>query len=244
MPWIPRVNCSSSRKVGLITNSVLLHRCRYLQGTAWDPLSKYMATQSSDRSCRVYQLAQSNQDGGSGTSGLGRLTIKCCNVIKSCIITPDDGGAGTEASRVQRVSPSQDAPEGEGTVAIGQATTRAPTTSAQTESAGSKVASVALTGDNSEANGAEDDAGAELEGKGCRGDEHASATDADSAKDKSKPVQRKNLFVDETVTSFFRRLSWSPDGAFLITPAAQNWDASTRKTQFCTYLFTRGQFVK
>lgn len=71
-----------------------------------------------------------------------------------------------------------------------------------------------------------------------------SAFRADSAKVKIKPVQRKNIFVDETVTSFFRRLSWSPDGAFLITPCAQNWDAATGKTQFCTYLFARGQFVK
>ncbi|CAN0182978.1 unnamed protein product, partial [Ectocarpus sp. 12 AP-2014] len=76
------------------------------------------------------------------------------------------------------------------------------------------------------------------------GNEDACATGVDSTKDKAKPVQRKNLFVDETVTSFFRRLSWSPDGAFLITPTAQHWDAATRQTQFCTHLFTRGQFAK
>ncbi|CAN0138022.1 unnamed protein product, partial [Ectocarpus fasciculatus] len=107
------------------------------QGTAWDPQSKYMATQSSDRSCRVYQITQDG-GGGSGSSGAGRVAVKCCNVIKS--------------------------------------------------------------------------------GGGDKGNEDACATGVDSTKDKTKPVQRKNLFVDETVTSFFRRLSWSPDGAFLITP--------------------------
>ena len=80
--------------------------------------------------------------------------------------------------------------------------------------------------------------------KACGGNEGACSTDTENTKDKVKPAQRKNLFVDETVTSFFRRLCWSPDGAFLITPTAQHWDAATKKTQFCTYLFTRGQFVK
>ncbi|CAN0588722.1 unnamed protein product, partial [Ectocarpus sp. 12 AP-2014] len=101
------------------------------QGTAWDPQSKYMATQSSDRSCRVYQISQDG-GGGSGSSGAGRVAVKCCNVIN---------GGGDKG------------PSG--------------------------------------------------------GNEDACATGVDSTKDKAKPVQRKNLFVDETVTSFFRRLSWS-----------------------------------
>jgi len=37
----------------------------------------------------------------------------------------------------------------------------------------------------------------------------------------STPSKRNNLFADEsTVESFFRRLSWTPDGAFLIAPTA------------------------
>lgn len=235
-----------------------------MQGTAWDPLSKYMATQSSDRSCRVYQLAQSTQDGGSGVTGVGRVTVKCCNVIKSCIVTPDEGGVGTSAGgeRVNQGDPAvQDATPAEGTTcATSPEASPAASTCTQTEG-GDKIctqaAAVALDISESEALGVTGAAapatavhtacgtpGTGGGGKGCGGS--AGAPDADITRDKTKtnPVQRKNLFVDETVTSFFRRLSWSPDGAFLITPTAQYWDATTKKTQFCTYLFTRGQFVK
>lgn len=261
----------------------------HLQGTAWDPLSKYFATQSSDRSCRLYQLGHSNQDGASGGSGGGRLTVKSCNVIKSFVVTPDDGPgqggigetcAGGEDSHSRqgvaaahslvssevtalssgnasdvRVSGPEDAPctVNRGVTAAGTALTS--TDEADGTCAG--VVAVTVAGDdgeailsakaetlpnathwtgNADANGVD---GTDRE----RGDNN-SAFRADNARVKVKPVQRKNLFVDETVTSFFRRLSWSPDGAFLITPTAQNWDAATGKTQFCTYLFARGQFVK
>lgn len=205
------------------------------QGTAWDPLSKYMATQSSDRSCRVYHITQ---DGSNGSSGAGRLAVKCCNVIKSCVIAPDD--ASGETSRVER------------SAAVGSETGAATTLAEAERDGGSRTEATEAAGVGTPAvRGALADmaSGAQargngVSGKGCGGNEGTCSTDMESTKDKAKPVQRKNLFVDETVTSFFRRLCWSPDGAFLITPTAQHWDAATKKTQFCTYLFTRGQFVK
>lgn len=253
--------CMCDAPRNLTTCDVL--RC--VQGTAWDPLSKYMATQSSDRSCRVYQLAQNTQDGGSGVSGVGRVTVKCCNVIKSCIVTPDEAGVGTSAGGegVNQGGPAmQDAAPAEGTTCA-TSPEASPAASTRTQTKGSdnfrtQAAAVALDISESEALGvtcaaapasAVHTAGDALStgGGGGKGYEGSTcAPDADMARDKTKtnPVQRKNLFVDETVTSFFRRLSWSPDGAFLITPTAQYWDATTKNSQFCTYLFTRGQFVK
>lgn len=76
------------------------------------------------------------------------------------------------------------------------------------------------------------------------GNDGSPTTATSTTKDQAKPVHRRNLFADETVTSFFRRLAWSPDGAFLVTPTAQHWDPSTRTTKFCTYIFTRGHFAK
>lgn len=235
-----------------------------MQGTAWDPLSKYVATQSSDRSCRVYQLAQSTQDVRSGISGVGRVTVKCCNVIKSCIVNPDEGGVGTSAGgeRVNEGGPSvEDVAPAEGTTcATCPEASRAASIRTQTEGVDNictQAAAVALDISKTEALGVTgadppataihttgDAPGTGGGDKGCGGS--TCALDADMTRDKTKAtsVQRKNLFVDETVTSFFRRLAWSPDGAFLITPTAQYWDATTKKTQFCTYLFTRGQFVK
>lgn len=210
-----------------------------------------MATQSSDRSCRVYQLGQHGHGAAeSASGGSGRPVVKCCNVIKSCVVTGDEqlleetrGGAATKASLVGGV-PS---PRKEDTlVASGN-----PTRSSENYPVGSGAVAAVLLGrgpaevevfprGRPSTTGDSFDEGAP---HGEKGDDTC-VTGAEAAKDKIKPTQRRNIFVDETVTSFFRRLTWTPDGAFLIIPTAQNWDATAKKTRFCTYLFTRGQFFK
>ena len=68
--------------------------------------------------------------------------------------------------------------------------------------------------------------------------------------DSSTPAPKKqNLFADEsTVESFFRRLNWTTDGAFLITPCAL-WhgsenDKENTSPSFATLLFARHQYDK
>jgi len=72
-------------------------------------------------------------------------------------------------------------------------------------------------------------------------------------------VKKRYLYADEsTVESFFRRLAWTTDGAFLVTPASL-WHKMTEGTDpepasatdgdgdgpsFATYLFARHQFDK
>jgi len=58
-------------------------------------------------------------------------------------------------------------------------------------------------------------------------------------------IKKYNLFADEsTVESFFRRLSWTTDGAFLVTPTAL-WDTGDEnKASFATYLWGRHRFDK
>lgn len=33
----------------------------YVQGVAWDPLGEYIATQSSDRTCRIYHISKNKK---------------------------------------------------------------------------------------------------------------------------------------------------------------------------------------
>lgn len=201
-----------------------------------------MATQSSDRSCRVYDVTQ---DGGSGSSGAGSLAVKIGHVIKSCVVAPNEYNGEAPRAR-EDTTAAEETPS-----AVDAEMTLAATTLTGTEGdigssigvhevagVGTPVAAAAAAGGVVQSHG--------VGGNGYVGNERACPTDGDNSKDKAKPVQRKPslFFVDETVTSFFRRLSWSPDGAFLITPTAQHWDVATQKTQFCTYLFTRGQFAK
>jgi chromatin assembly factor 1 subunit B len=50
--------------------------------------------------------------------------------------------------------------------------------------------------------------------------------------------EQGRLYHDDNLGSFFRRLSFSPDGAILATPAGLNGDENT------VYLFARGQLHK
>jgi chromatin assembly factor 1 subunit B len=55
-------------------------------------------------------------------------------------------------------------------------------------------------------------------------------------------VVRQRLFVDEAnCESFFRRLTWTTDGAYLITPAAL-WHSDRSAPSFATFLFARHKF--
>ncbi|KAF4366318.1 hypothetical protein F8388_017472 [Cannabis sativa] len=92
----------------------------YVQGVAWDPLSKYVASLSSDRTCRIYVNKPQTK-----SKGTEKINYVCQHVI---------------AKAEQQLS------------------------------------------------------------------------------DDSKST-KNHLFHDETLPSFFRRLSWSPDGSFLLVPA-------------------------
>jgi len=68
---------------------------------------------------------------------------------------------------------------------------------------------------------------------------------------KDNKPQRSHMYADEsTLESFFRRLSWTTDGAYLVTPAAlhhknsataNNYDTN-ESPSFATYLFARHKF--
>ena len=61
-----------------------------------------------------------------------------------------------------------------------------------------------------------------------------------TSEDGSQVKQR--LFVDESnCESFFRRLTWTTDGAYLITPAAL-WHSDQSAPSFATYMFARHKF--
>ena len=73
---------------------------------------------------------------------------------------------------------------------------------------------------------------------------HGAADDADDFEPSTvaKPKARKTaeLFLDESVPSFFRRLSWSPDGEFLLLPCGQHQLPGSDATLPTTHVFARG----
>ncbi|KAF2292065.1 hypothetical protein GH714_006913 [Hevea brasiliensis] len=117
----------------------------YVQGVAWDPFTKYVASLSSDRTCRVYINKPQTK-----TKGVEKINYVCQHVI------------------------------------------------AKTE--------------------------------------HQSIDDSKSSKN--------HLFHDETLPSFFRRLSWSPDGSFLLVPAGSDKISPASDAVNTAYVFSRKDFSR
>ncbi|XP_060185680.1 chromatin assembly factor 1 subunit FAS2 isoform X2 [Lycium barbarum] len=120
-------------------HQILDAHLHYVQGVAWDPLSKYTASLSSDRSCRIYNNKPPK------TKGVEKLNFVCQHVI-------------------MKVEPQ--------------------------------------------------------------------------LPDESKST-KNHLFLDETLPSFFRRLSWSPDGSFLLVPAGSYKFAPSSEPANTAYVFSR-----
>uniref|UniRef100_A0A7S3QY36 CAF1B/HIR1 beta-propeller domain-containing protein n=1 Tax=Dunaliella tertiolecta TaxID=3047 RepID=A0A7S3QY36_DUNTE len=57
------------------------------------------------------------------------------------------------------------------------------------------------------------------------------------------PAIKYPMFMDENISSFFRRLSWSPDGSFMAVPTGLHRpDASSSAAIPTTYIFARGDW--
>ncbi|MQL68949.1 hypothetical protein Taro_001240 [Colocasia esculenta] len=114
----------------------------YVQGVAWDPLGKFVASLSSDRTCRIY----SNKSQAK-VKGLEKLNYICQHVI--------------------------------------------------------------------------------------------SKSEPQKQDDTKTQLPKNYLFHDDTLTSFFRRLAWSPDGSFLLVPAGIYKLSPSSETLNTAYVFSR-----
>lgn len=88
LDWYANYPCyCSSGSVHQILDAHL----HYVQGVAWDPQSKYIASLSSDRSCRIYVNKPQNKN-----KGVEKLNYVCQHVItKSEQQVMDDSKVGT-----------------------------------------------------------------------------------------------------------------------------------------------------
>ncbi|OAE25059.1 hypothetical protein AXG93_1731s1000 [Marchantia polymorpha subsp. ruderalis] len=61
---------------------------------------------------------------------------------------------------------------------------------------------------------------------------------------KQVPATKQYLFYDENMPSFFRRLSWSPDGSFLVVPSGVEKQSPEAAPCSLTYLVSRKELTK
>ncbi|KAL9121413.1 MAG: hypothetical protein Q9187_002026 [Circinaria calcarea] len=180
----------------------------YVQGVAWDPLNEFVATQSSDRSVHIYNLKTKD----------GQFTLSQHNKVAKMDLP------------ARRISSSSPAPPdlGSRTYFLADGSLIAPASPAPSPSIPGTPTSLALPMNPPAISHSR------RSSFGSSPSVRRSASPAPSMplpavrpmENSPNPygglgVKNANLYANETYTSFFRRLTFAPDGSLLFTPAGQ-----------------------
>ncbi|KAF2867081.1 WD40-repeat-containing domain protein [Massariosphaeria phaeospora] len=178
----------------------------YVQGVAWDPLNEYVATQSSDRSVHIYTLkTKDGQFSLAQHSKVQKMDLPARRISSNSPAPPDFGGRAHYVSHESSLAVGSPVPSAPGTPqSLALPMNPPPTSHSRRSSFGSSPSM------------------------------RRSASPAPSmplpAVMPNSPninslgtlgVRNAPLYHNETFTSFFRRLTFAPDGSLLFTPAGQ-----------------------
>ncbi|KAF2486549.1 WD40-repeat-containing domain protein [Neohortaea acidophila] len=182
----------------------------YVQGVAWDPLNEYVATQSSDRSVHIYSLkTKDGQFALTQHNKVVKMDLPVGRRISSNSPAPPDFGhhrasLHAELSSEAVGSPRPSAPGTPQSLALPM--NPPPTSHSRRSSIGSQMGqsmrrSVSPSPSTMPLPAVMPSASPSLSG--------------------SLGFRNSNIYANETLTSFFRRLTFAPDGSLLFTPAGQ-----------------------
>ena len=195
-----------SQYPGQMVRQIAEHN-HYVQGVAWDPLNEYVATQSSDRSCHIYSLKTKD----------GQFSLNQHNKITKMDLPG------------RRISSSSPAPPDSVRAHVAADASLAP---------GSPAASMPGT-PTSLALPMNPPAAISHSRRSSFGSSPSIRRSASPAPSMPLPavlpmekspnpylmgnmgVKNAAIYANETYTSFFRRLTFAPDGSLLLTPAGQ-----------------------
>ena len=251
--------------------------CGYVQGVSMDPRGIYLASQGADRTVRVWsrkkkvidkQIQMQLQAESSKEKADKDAAEKSSNDTAAEAKGGDGANAtAADAPKDQEEQPPKAKPEPSAEEQL-LARARINVVSGRAFTNGKfelNKAKIIKFRDNSCLEKKEEDKDKEGENnkdkEGQEGAGAATTAEGDAATsqpqpEKEKNVRRQHLFGDEsTVESFFRRLSWTADGAYLICPAAL-WhcdkkesddsgtpaDGAAEGPSYATCLFSRHHF--
>lgn len=175
----------------------------YVQGVAWDPLNEFVATQSSDRSLSVYNLKSKD----------GQLMVSNSQTSAKMVI-PTLSKIGSHNSPAPEVRTIHShLPEGSAIASPSPSAPGTPTTSALPMRPPAITPSRRSSFNDSASN------------RG-RSPSPMPGIPLPAIKSFGSPVvgsrpRATNLFHDESLLTFFRRLTFTPDGSLLLAPAGQ-----------------------
>ncbi|KAI9748571.1 MAG: hypothetical protein M4579_007186 [Chaenotheca gracillima] len=210
----------------------------YVQGVAWDPMNEFVATQSSDRSVHIYTLK--TKDGHFSLAQHGKITkmdLPARRISSNSPAPPDLGSRPHfvgDASSLAIASPAPSAPGTPNSLplpmnppALTHSRRSSFSSSPSMRRSTSPAPSLPLPA--------------------------VKPMEASPKVTSGLGVRNANIYANETFTSFFRRLTFAPDGSLLFTPAGQyktlhhSTTDSSRTTDDVlntVYIYTRAGFNK
>ncbi|KAK6347300.1 hypothetical protein TWF696_007372 [Orbilia brochopaga] len=177
----------------------------YVQGVAWDPLNEYVATQSSDRSVHIYALkSKDGQFSLSQHNKISRMELPPIRRNPSASPAPPDLPPTSRPIASDLTVPlASPVPSAPGTPTSFGLPMQPPVVAHSRASSFSSSPSLRRSTSPSPA----------LPLPAVR--------PVDSPKLLSMGVKNHMMYCDDAMTSFFRRLAFTPDGSLLFTPAGQ-----------------------
>lgn len=180
----------------------------YVQGVAWDPLNEYIATQSSDRSVHIYNLK--TKDGQFTLNQHNKVTkmdLPGRRISSSSPAPPEPGLRPFIPTDALSLAPGSPAPSMPGTPTSLALPMNPPAVSQSRRSSFGSSPSIRRSASPAPS----------MPLPAVRPMENSPNPYGAN----SFGVKNANLYANETLTSFFRRLTFAPDGSLLFTPAGQ-----------------------
>ncbi|GAM88455.1 hypothetical protein ANO11243_064880 [Dothideomycetidae sp. 11243] len=226
---------NASNEPGTVVRQIAEHN-HYVQGVAWDPLSEYIATQSSDRSVHIYTLK--NKDGQFNLAQHNKITkmeMPSRRISSNSPAPPDFRGRSLTSEHVAERAIGSPGPSAPGTPQSLALPMNPPlTTHSRRSSFGSSIRRSVSPSPSLPLPAV-----------------MPSASPGISGGVSMAGPRSTSLYANETFTSFFRRLTFSPDGSLLFTPAGQQKehhhgvvDKSGDDMANMTYIYTRAGLNK
>ncbi|PNS16238.1 hypothetical protein CAC42_6345 [Sphaceloma murrayae] len=220
---------------GSVVRQIAEHN-HYVQGVAWDPLNEYIATQSSDRSVHIYTLK--TKDGQFTLAQHNKITkmdMPSRRISSNSPAPPDFRGRALASESIERAvgSPVPSAPGTPQSLALPM--NPPPTSHSRRSSFGSSAA-------HSIRRSVSPSPSLPLPAV------MPSASPGISGGMPMNSHRNVGLYANETFTSFFRRLTFAPDGSLLFTPAGQQKEHGSHDKHDdvanMTYIYTRAGLNK
>ncbi|KAK9344040.1 hypothetical protein V1522DRAFT_355456 [Lipomyces starkeyi] len=225
---------------GLCVRQIAEHS-HYVQGVAWDPLNEYIATQSSDRSVHIYKVK--TKEGQFVLNTHHKISRTEVPNMKHAIDIEPAAAPSPACSTASALAPPP--PPASATGATSSQSLESPT--ASTPGTPSSI-SLPMNPPPLSTHSRRSSFGNSPQVRRSPSPSPAMPLPAVRQFDSPKLSYRMaQLYHNEGLTSFFRRLTFTPDGSLLLTPAGQfkySTPSGLEETTNTVYIYTRAGLNK